>query len=63
MVKLSGILDSFNQGGGDGKVSFVDIRDIGLVAVTVLSQNKMNVLRGKSHDLHRSGITNHNLCG
>ena len=42
--------DSFSLDAGDGKVSFVDIRDIGSVATTVLTeQNEVHI--GKSHDL------------
>ena len=42
--------DSFSLAAGDGRVSFVDIRDIGSVAATVLTeQNDVHV--GKSYDL------------
>ena len=42
--------DSFSLAAGDGKVSFVDIRDIGSVAATVLTeQNDVHI--GKSYDL------------
>ena len=42
--------NSFSLAAGDGKVSFVDIRDIGSVAPTVLTEND-DEHTGKSYDL------------
>jgi len=42
--------DSIRLAAGDGKVSFVDIRDIGSVAATVLTENDDEHI-GKSYDL------------